>query len=166
MTQDPQPRIVVGRHHRQGRRTRRLSGESPVMRGHEPFARGECGEPERSTKDRLHREVCLESSRPDCSLQCPDMDVKFLGKLVERQRVVLSCMMSDDVAGTPQHWCRDGSTAAVPRAESFEWDRQERGERSLSETNGAAQLANLVHGCAHDAIRRGRRQATSGIHGR
>ena len=54
-------------------------------------------------------------------------------------------MMSDDIAGTLQHRRRNGPTAAVPRAESFEWDRQERGERTLFETKGAPQIANLRH---------------------
>jgi hypothetical protein len=73
------------------------------------------------------------------------MDVEFFGKPTERQRLVLSRMIGDDVAGTLEHRRWDGSTPAVPRAESLEWDRHERSERSLSETDRAAQIANLRH---------------------
>jgi hypothetical protein len=88
---------------------------------------------------------CLESSGPDCSLQRTDMDVEFVGKLIERQWLVLSRIFGDRIAGTLQHRRRNGSAPAVPSTERLQRDRQECGERTLFETKAAAQIANLRH---------------------
>jgi hypothetical protein len=144
-TEDPQPHMVVVRHLRQGRRTRWLPRESAVMDRHEPFASCSGGESDRPTEGRPHGEMRLQSSGPNCGLQGSDMDVEFLRKLIERQSLVLSRMMGDHVARALQHCWRDGSTPAVPGAERLEWGRQQCGERALSKTNGAAQIANLRH---------------------
>ena len=73
------------------------------MDRHEPFASCACGEPDGPTKGRPHGEVRLQSSGPNCGLQGPDMDVEFLGKLIERQSLVLSRMVGDHVARPLQH---------------------------------------------------------------
>jgi hypothetical protein len=75
--------IVVWHRHERGR-TRPLRGEPPVVGGHEPFAGCPRGESHGPTKNRLHREVRLESSGPGCGLQRSDVYVEFLGQLVER----------------------------------------------------------------------------------
>jgi hypothetical protein len=62
----------------------------------------------------------ISAAHIDGGLQGPDMNVEFLGKLIERQPLVLSRMISADFAGTLQHRRRDGSTPAVPGAESLE----------------------------------------------
>ena len=143
--EDPQPHIVVVRYRRQGRQTRRLSRKSAVMDCDEPFASCACREPDWPTKRRPHGEVRLQPSGPSCGLQGPDTDVEFLGKHTERQKLVLLHLMGDDVARALQRRRGDGSTTAIPGTEGLEWDRQECDERSLAETNGAAQIANLCH---------------------
>ncbi len=137
--------IVVGRNGRQGRRIRLLSAESAVVRGHELLRRGAGGQSSRPAKHGLHREVGLESSCSDGGLQRADVNAEFLSQLAERQQFMLSLVVCDHVAGTPQHCDRDGSSPAIPWAKGLERHRQERSELCLSQTDRSAQIANLVH---------------------
>jgi hypothetical protein len=110
--------------------------------------------------------VRVESTGPDRGLQRSHVDVEFLGQLIERQPLVLSLVAGDRFTGTSQHWDGDHTSPAVPWPERLERNRQQRGELALSQTGRSTQLTQFVHRCAHDAIHRGCRKATSGIHGR
>jgi hypothetical protein len=79
---------------------------------------------------------------------------------------VLSLVMNDRFSGTVQYGCGNDSPTAIPWSVGLEGNRQERGELTLSQTNRQTQLAKFVHRCADDAMRCGRRKATSGLHGR
>jgi hypothetical protein len=107
-----------------------------------------------------------ESAGPDDGLQRADVDVEFLRRLVEWQLLVLSLVIGDRVAGALQHCDGDDASPSIPWPEGLERNRQERGELALSRTDRSTQFAKLVHRCPHDAIRRGGRKATSGLHGR
>jgi hypothetical protein len=90
------------------------------MRGDEPFAGRPRGESDGSTEHRLHQEVCVESAGSDGGLQRSDVDMEFVGQLVERQQLGLSLVMPDRCSGALQHWSGNLSSPAVPRAEGLQ----------------------------------------------
>jgi hypothetical protein len=89
--------------------------------------------------------VCVESAGSDGGLQRSDVDMEFVGQLVERQQLGLSLVMRDRCSGALQHWSGNLSSPTVPGAEGLESDEQQRGELSLSQTGRAPQSAKLVH---------------------
>jgi hypothetical protein len=62
----------------------------------------------------------VESARLDGRLQRTDVDVEFLGQLVQQQPLVLSPVVGDHFAGTLQHRAGDNSSPAIPWPEGFE----------------------------------------------
>jgi hypothetical protein len=116
-----------------------------VVCGHEPLGGGPRGGSQGPAKHGHHSQVRLESARSDGGLQRSDMDVEFLGQLVKRQRLVVSLVMGDRSAGTPQHRDGDDSSPAVVWPEGLERNRQERSELALSQADRSTQLAKLVH---------------------
>ena len=89
-TKGPEQVVVVGRNRRQGSRTRLLSAESAVVRGHELLGGGARGQSPRLANHGVDREVRVESAGPDGGLQGAEMYVEFLGQLGEGQQVGLS----------------------------------------------------------------------------
>ena len=158
--------VVIGWDGWQRSRADCLPAESAVVRVHELLGGGARGQSSGSTKHGQHGEVRRESSCSDGGPQRADVDVEFLGQLVERQPLVLSLMMGDRVAGTLQHRNGHHASSAIPWPEGLERHRQQRGELALSQADPSTQLAQLVHCCAHDAIRGGDRKATTGLDAR
>lgn len=103
--------VVVVRDRRQGRRTWLLPAKPTVMSGHEPLGGRARHHSPRSAEHGLHGEVRVESAGPDGRLQRANVDVEFLGQLVERQPFVLSLVMDNRLAGTLEH--RDGDCAST-----------------------------------------------------
>jgi len=143
-----------------------LPTELAVVRGHEPLGGSARGQAPRPAEHGLHREVRGESARSDGRLQGVHVNVEFMGQPREWQELLLPLVMGDCLEGPSQHGQWGDSPFAVPRPKGLERHRQHRREFALSQTDRAAQRAKLVHRCAHDAIRRGRREATSGMYGR
>ena len=87
----------------------------------------------------------IESARPDGRLQRTNVDVEFIGQLVQQQPLVLSPVVGYRFAGTLQHRAGNYSSAAIPWPVGLERNRQERGELALSQTDRSTQVAKLVH---------------------
>jgi hypothetical protein len=79
------------------------------MRGDEPLAGRPRGESDGPTEHRLHREVCVESAGSNGGLQRSDVDMEFVGQLVERQQLGLSRVMRDHRSSPLQHRRRHGA---------------------------------------------------------
>jgi len=127
----PKLLIVVGRNRRHGRRTRLLSAESAVVRGHELLGGCAGGQSSGPAKHGLYGKVRFESAGPDGSLQCPDMNAEFLGQLNERQQLSLLRVMCDHRASPHEDWRRHGAQPTVPHAKRVHRHVQEAGAISL-----------------------------------
>ncbi len=85
--------IVIVRDHWQGSETRFLPAELPIVGGHEPFGGGPRRKSLGPTEHRPHREVHVESARPDGGVQRSELDVELAGQLGEGQQLGLSRLM-------------------------------------------------------------------------
>ena len=92
-TKRPQLLVVVVRDRRQGSWTDLLPGEAAVVESHESLGGRARGQTPRPARHGLDGEVRVEPAGADGGLQRADVDVEFLGQLIERQPFVLSQVM-------------------------------------------------------------------------
>jgi hypothetical protein len=137
--------IIIVRNGRQGKRAHLLPAEAPIVLRDELVSGGSRGVANWASEGRPHAEMRVEPAGARGRLECPHVHVQFPGELIKWQELVLSLVMNDRFSGTLEYSCGNDSSAAIPWPVGLERNRQERGERALSQTDRSTQLSELVH---------------------